>query len=178
MSETNSTMQNESRQTFQKGQFLTFHVKDQIFGLDILHVREIIEYSNVTPVPLVPEFIKGILNLRGNVVPVLDVSSRFGWAKTDIQKMTCIVVTEIDYDSTKLEIGLVVDSVNEVVDLNADKVEESPNFGTNVRSDFVKQIGKVDGKFVLLLNITKLLDVQEIQKLRDSRETNDSVVGS
>lgn len=157
----------ETVTTYLSGQFLTFRVKDQAFGLNINHVKEIMAYGNVTPIPLMPEFIKGILNLRGNVLPVLDVSRRFDWEKTDQTKMTCIVVSEMDYDGSKLDVGLMVDAVSEVVRLEKDNLEGSPNFGTRVRADFISNIGKVAGKFVLLLNISRLLDVDEIQQLRD-----------
>jgi purine-binding chemotaxis protein CheW len=159
-------MISETASTFRAGQFLTFKVKDQTFGLDILHVKEIMAYSNVTPVPLVPEFIKGILNLRGNVVPIIDISRRFDWKKAELTRLSCIVVTEIHYDDRILEIGLIVDAVNEVVKLAAENMEDSPDFGANIRADFISNVGKVSGKFVLLLNIAKLLDVVEIQQLR------------
>ncbi|MBN8221409.1 MAG: chemotaxis protein CheW [Spirochaetes bacterium] len=158
-----------------EAQFLTFHIKDQVFGLDILHIKEIMEYTAVTRVPLVPAFILGILNLRGNVVPVIDVASRFGWPKTDITRMTCIVVTEIEYEGSQLDIGLVVDAVNEVVKLSMDNIEQPPNFGTNIRADFVHHVGKTPGGFVLLLSIARLLDVDEIQKLRSlAKERGDA----
>lgn len=159
-------MSAENTAAFREGQFLTFKVKDQIFGLDILNVKEIMAYTSVTPVPLVPEFINGILNLRGNVVPVIDVSRRFDWQKTEFTRLTCIVVTEIYHDDKLLEIGLIVDAVNEVVKLAGENIENSPNFGTNVRADFISNVGKVADKFVLLLDIARLLDVEEIQHLR------------
>lgn len=171
----------ETLKNSQEEQFLTFHVKKQTFGLDILFVREIIEYANVTPVPLVPEFIKGILNLRGKVVPVLDLSRRLGWEKTDIGRMTCIIITEIRHETLTTEIGLVVDAVNEVVKLSRDNLEASPNFGANVRADFVSQVGKIDGKFVLLLNIANLLDAKDIESLRglgDSGKQNPTAANS
>jgi purine-binding chemotaxis protein CheW len=158
---------NNTQKSSAEGQYLTFQVKDQTFGLDILRVKEILEYANVTPIPLVPQFIRGILNLRGNVVPVIDLGRRFDWEITRLSRLTCIVVTEIEHEGARLDIGLTVDAVNEVVRLAPDNIGASPNFGTNVRADFISNVGKVGGKFVLLLNITKLLDAGEIQKLRD-----------
>ncbi|MBV6493222.1 MAG: Chemotaxis protein CheW [Turneriella sp.] len=153
-------------------QFLTFQVREQNFGLDILYVKEIIEYGGVTPVPLVPNFIRGILNLRGSVVPVVDVGGRFGWKILEPSRFTCIVVTEVEHKGSKLEIGLMVDRVNEVVRLSEENIEASPRFGANVRLDFIKNVGKVAGKFVLLLDITKLLDIEEIKELRDKVSKN------
>lgn len=153
--------------SLKQGQYLTFHVKDQVFGLEIMRVREIIEFRPLTRIPLVPEFISGILNLRGNVVPVIDVSGRFGWEKTQTSRLTCIIITELEYDGNRLEIGLVVDAVNAVVNFSAESIEDSPKFGARIRTDFISQVGKVDGNFVLLLSIANLLNIEEIQSLRE-----------
>lgn len=152
------------------GQCLTFQIRGQVFGIDILHVKEIIEYGGVTKVPLVPTFIHGILNLRGSVVPIVDVGGRFGWDIITPSRLTCIVVTEVEHEGARLHIGLLVDAVNEVVSLTAENLESAPQFGANVRADFIKNIGKIGSKFVLLLDIAKLLDIEEIKQLRDQAQ--------
>jgi len=161
-----SAMATEELAIRKDAQCLTFRIKDQTFGIDILSIKEILAYNNVTPIPLVPEFIKGILNLRGHVVPVIDVGRRFEWEKTGVTRMTCIVITELNYEGSTLDIGLMVDSVSEVVKLHSENVESSPNFGVNIRADFISNVAKISGKFVLLLNIIKLLDIEEIKQLR------------
>ncbi|HRP68242.1 MAG TPA: chemotaxis protein CheW [Turneriella sp.] len=146
------------------GQCLTFQIRGQVFGIDILHVKEIIEYGGVTKVPLVPTFIHGILNLRGSVVPIVDVGGRFGWDIITPSRLTCIVVTEVEHEGARLHIGLLVDAVNEVVSLTAENLESAPQFGANVRADFIKNIGKIGSKFVLLLDIAKLLDIEAVAR--------------
>jgi len=150
-----------------EGQYLTFVIRDQTFGINILNVREIMAYTHVSPVPLVPDFILGIFNLRGTVLSVIDVGRRFEWPKATISRMTCIVVTEIQQESDKILVGLAVDAVTEVITLKPETTMPSPNFGTRIRADFVEHVGKVGQKFIMLLDIARLLDVNEIQQLRD-----------
>lgn len=154
-------------------QILTFEIKQQLFGLDILRVREITEYMPLTPVPLVPDFILGVINLRGNVVPVIDLSKRFSWDKTTPTKESCIIITELEYEEQILEIGILVDSVKEVLRCSTDDLRPPPNFGMKVRIDFIESVFKSDEKFILLLNLNKVLSIEELSELRSITQEND-----
>lgn len=146
-------------------QYLTFSLSGEMFGLGILNVKEIIEYGNLTEIPMMPAFIRGVINLRGSVVPVIDLAARFGSSQTTIGRRTCIVIVEIQNDDVRQDIGIVVDAVSEVLDISASDIEPPPSFGTRIRSDFIQGMGKVAGKFVILLNIDKVLSVEEIATL-------------
>ncbi|MDH3355266.1 MAG: chemotaxis protein CheW, partial [Chromatiales bacterium] len=138
-------------------QFLTFVLSDEIYGINILSIREIVEHGNVTKVPMMPEFIAGVINLRGNVVPVVDLAQRFSTSVSEINKKSSIVILEIDDEDQKLEIGVTVDEVNEVLDISAAEIEATPSFGTRIRTDFICGMGKVGEQLLLLLNIENIL---------------------
>ena len=146
-------------------QYLTFSLSGEMFGLGILNVKEIIEYGSLTEIPMMPAFIRGVINLRGSVVPVIDLAARFGGAQTTIGRRTCIVIVEIQEEDMRQDIGIVVDAVSAVLDIAAGDIEPPPSFGTRIRADFIQGMGKVAGKFVILLNIDKVLSVEEIAAL-------------
>ncbi len=133
--------------------------------LAILNIKEIIEYGSVTEIPMVPPFIRGVINLRGNVVPVLDLAARFGFELTRPGKRTCIVIIELAEGEERQDIGVVVDSVSEVLEIPASEIEPPPAFGARIRADFIKGMGKVSGKFVIILDVAKVLSVDEIASL-------------
>lgn len=146
-------------------QYLTFMLSGEIFAIGILHIKEIIEYGQLTEVPRMPEFIRGVINLRGAVVPVIDLGARFGKPSAAISRRTCVVIIEVEHEGEQQVVGVMVDAVNEVLDIPADQVEPAPNFGANIRSDFIRGMGKVDGKFVIILNVDHVLSLNEMSTL-------------
>jgi purine-binding chemotaxis protein CheW len=146
-------------------QYLTFLLGGEMFAIGILHIKEIIEYGHLTTVPMMPEFIRGVINLRGAVVPVVDLSTRFGRQSTELTRKTCIVIIEVQTGEEKQDIGVVVDAVSEVLEIPASEIEPAPSFGAKIRADFIAGMGKVDGKFVILLNVDRVLSVDEMTLL-------------
>jgi purine-binding chemotaxis protein CheW len=145
-------------------QFLTFQMGPEEYGINILNVKEIIGYSPVTKIPMVPEYILGVMNVRGNVVPVVDLAPRFGTIASPISKLTCIVIVEIEEGEDVIDIGILVDSVEDVVDISEEDVESAPGFGAKLRADFISGIGKIGERFVILLNINRVLDINELAR--------------
>lgn len=154
--------------TYEDGQYLTFLLGSEVFGIGILHIKEIKEFSNITPIPMMPNFVQGVMNLRGNVVPIIDLHVRFGRSKTTITKKTCIIIVEVQHEGELLDIGILVDSVNEVVDIPGKSVEPAPVFGAKIRIDFIHGIGKIENNFIILLNINKALSVEELSSIEES----------
>lgn len=146
-------------------QYLTFSLHGEMFAVGILNVKEIIEYGNLTEIPMMPSFIRGVINLRGAVVPVIDLSARFGNTITEIGKRTCIVIVEVQEGDFRHDIGIMVDAVSEVLEIPASEIEPPPSFGAKIRADFIHGMGKIAGKFVIILNIMKVLSVDEIAML-------------
>lgn len=147
------------------GQYLTFLLGGEMYAIDILNIKEIIEYGQVTEVPMMPAFIRGVINLRGRVVPVINLLARFGKPSTEITWRSCIVIIEAGTEEERQDIGVVVDSVSEVLDIPASEVEPAPSFGSKIRSDFIGGMGKVNGKFVVMLDVNKVLSVDEMSML-------------
>lgn len=146
-------------------QYLTFWLGEEMFALDIRSVREIIQYAPMTRVPLMPAFVRGVINLRGAVVPVIDLHARFGRPAASVGKRTCVVIFDALRDGERTELGLMVDAVSEVVEIAADAIEPPPNFGTSVRRDFISAIGKRGDRFVVLLEPDRAFDVDEMAQL-------------
>jgi len=148
-------------------QYLTFMLGGEMFSIGILCIKEIIWYANLTEVPMMPACIRGVINLRGAVVPVLDLSNRFGKPSTPVIKSTCIVIVEVPTanEGEHQNMGIVVDSVQAVLEIPTSEIEPAPSFGTKIRSEFIEGIAKVDGKFVILLDVAKVLSMQEIGQL-------------
>jgi purine-binding chemotaxis protein CheW len=146
-------------------QYLTFLLAGEVFAIGILAIKEIIEYHGVTEVPMMPTAVRGVINLRGAVVPVVDPLARFGRPSSPVTKRSCIVIVEVEGngdDEDAQVIGVVVDAVNEVVDIAAQDIEPAPAFGARIRSDFIRGVGKVRGKFVILLDPNCVLSVEEL----------------
>lgn len=151
-------------------QYLTFQLSGEIYGIGILSIKEILEYGELTHVPMMPESIRGVINLRGSVVPVIDLSTRIGKSKNDVSKKTCIVILEIQHEEDIMDLGIVVDAVNEVLEIPPDEIEPPPSFGAKIRTDFIAGMGKLDGKFVVLLNIEQVLSVEELSFISETFE--------
>jgi len=146
-------------------QYLTFALGGEMFAVGILNVKEIIEYGHLTEIPMMPSFIRGVINLRGSVVPVIDLSARFGGKVTELSRRTCIVIVEVTDEETRHDIGIMVDAVSEVLDIPGSEIEPPPSFGARIRADFIFGMGKVAGTFVIILSINKVLSVDEIAQL-------------
>jgi purine-binding chemotaxis protein CheW len=153
-------------------QYLTFTLGGEMFAVGILNVKEIIEYGNLTEIPMMPAFIRGVINLRGAVVPVVDLAARFGGKASEVQRRTCIVIVEVEQEDAKLDIGIMVDAVSEVLEIQASDIEPPPSFGAKIRADFIAGMGKVAGKFVIILNIQRVLSVDEMASLASVSQTN------
>lgn len=146
-------------------QYLTFILGNEMFAIGILSIREIIEYGQVTQVPMTPPFIRGVINLRGAVVPVLDLAVRFGRSPRDITRRTCIVIVEVASAKGTQEMGIVVDAVSEVLEIPLAEIEPPPEFGARIRIDFLCGMGKVNGRFVAILNVDRVLSMDEVAVL-------------
>ena len=146
-------------------QYLTFLLADGVFAMDIATVREIIQHGQMTTVPLMPSFVRGVMNLRGAVVPVIDLQARLGKPPATVGKKTCVVIFDAQRDNERVELGLMVDAVSEVIEIPASQIEPTPQFGSAVKREFIKGMGKVDGKFVIILDPEKALNVDEMADL-------------
>jgi len=148
-------------------QYLTFVLGGEAFAIGILAIKEIIEYGHLTEVPMMPASVRGVINLRGAVVPVMDLQARFGRPASAVTKRTCIVIVETGDADDGQVIGVVVDAVNEVLDLPAADIEPPPSFGAAIRSDFVCGMAKVRGKFVIVLDVANVLAIEDFSTLVD-----------
>jgi len=146
-------------------QYLTFLLSGEMYAVGILNVKEIIEYGQLTEIPMMPAFIRGVINLRGAVVPVIDLAARFGGQRTETSRRTCIVIVELSHGDEHHDIGVVVDAVSEVLEVSGADIEPPPAFGAKIRADFIHGMGKIGGKFVIILDIQKVLSVDEIAAL-------------
>ena len=143
-------------------QYLTFFLADEEYAVGIQRVKEIIEYTAITKVPKVPMWIRGVINLRGNVVPVVDLAVRFGLEERPVTKTTCIVIVEVQQEAERAVMGVIADAVNQVIDLAPKDIEEPPAFGTRVRLEYLFGMGKLGKKFALILNIDTVLSAAEL----------------
>lgn len=146
-------------------QYLTFLLGGETFAIGILNIKEIIEYGSVTTVPLMPDFVRGVINLRGAVVPVIDLAVRFSRISSPVTRRTCIVIIEVETEGEKQHIGVMVDAVNEVLEIPNSEIEPPPAFGTKIRADFIGGMGKINSKFVIILDADKVLSVEEMASL-------------
>jgi purine-binding chemotaxis protein CheW len=149
-------------------QYLTFLTAGEEYAIGIVKVREIIEYEAVTTVPNTPIWIRGVTNLRGRVVPVVDLAVKFGLPASRISKFSCVIITEVMFQSENLTMGVLADSVCQVVDLSADKIEAPPPFGTRVKTEYLLGMGAMGKKFCLILDIDKVLSTDELLAVTES----------
>jgi purine-binding chemotaxis protein CheW len=151
-------------------QYLTFLLGGEMFAVAILNVKEIIEFGSLTSIPMMPSFIRGVINLRGAVVPVIDLSCRFGNQPSAVARRTCIVIIELQEGDQKHDIGVMVDAVSEVLEISQAEIEPAPAFGARIRADFINGMGKINGKFVIILSVAKVLSTEEISMLTQMSE--------
>ncbi|MCP4074911.1 MAG: chemotaxis protein CheW [Gammaproteobacteria bacterium] len=161
-------------------QYLTFTLDDESFATDITQIREVLEYSRVTKVPRTPDYMRGVINLRGSVVPVVDLRLQFEMEETEPTVDTCIIIVEVEIDGQPSILGALADSVQEVIELRRDQLEPAPRIGTRVNTAFIRAIGKYDDNFVIILDMNKVFSVDELLDLKDgsnmsSAEVDDTV---
>lgn len=149
-------------------QYLTFKLDEEIFALDVAKVREILEYSSVTKVPQTPDFMRGVINLRGSVVPVIDMRLKFGMTATEQSVNTCIIVTEVGMAGETILLGALADSVQEVDEMEPGQIEAAPHIGTKLNTDFIKGMGKQDKHFVMILDIDKVFSQDDLISIHES----------
>jgi len=143
-------------------QFLTFTLENEVFAVSIVKVREIVEFHSLTSIPMMPEFLCGVTNLRGAVIPVVDLLARFGKGVTEIGKRTCIVIIEVRNGEEKTPLGILVNSVNEVLPVEQASIESRPSFGTSIRADFIEALLNLGGRFVIALDVQQVLSIEEM----------------
>ncbi|MFZ5452546.1 MAG: chemotaxis protein CheW [Thermodesulfobacteriota bacterium] len=144
------------------GQYLTFQLEEEVFALDISTVREVLDFTKITKVPQTPDFMLGVINLRGSVMPVVDMRLKFGLSKTEPTVNTCIIIVEIELDGEITMLGALVDSVQEVMELDPDQIEPPPRIGTRLNTKFIKGMGKQDDRFLIIIEIDKVFSADEL----------------
>ena len=142
-----------------EGKFLTFILGSEVYGIEILKVREIIKLMDITAVPRTPDYLKGVINLRGKVIPIVDLRSKFSMPEIEHTQETCIIVAEVNQTS----IGIIVDSVSEVSNINSEEIEEAPHLGQNIDTDFILGLGKTKERIVILLDIELVLSSEDLE---------------
>jgi purine-binding chemotaxis protein CheW len=157
-------------------QYLTFKLNEEVFGVDVAQVREILDSINITKVPQTPEFMRGVINLRGSVVTVIDMNMKFGMKITEKTVNTCIVVVEVTIEGETTVIGALVDSVQEVFEIEPKNIEPAPKIGTKLRTEFIKGMGKRDEKFIILLDIDKVFSSEELDLVQSAGSLNASEI--
>ena len=169
MSDTATQTEQASKVLLDKeGKYLTFALGPEEYGLEILKVREIIGYMEITAVPQTPHHVKGVINLRGQVIPVIDLRAKFGMDTADVTEETCIIVVEISQGTRKFSTGIVVDHVQEVLDIDGHDIEEAPQFGSSVDTSFILGMGKIGDTVKILLSIDKVLAGEDLASFSDS----------
>jgi purine-binding chemotaxis protein CheW len=165
MAETETMDQAVKAMVEREGKYLTFTLDEEEYGIGILKIKEIIGMMPITSVPQTPEFVKGVINLRGKVIPVIDLRLRFGMGEIDYTERTCIIVVEIDGQAGTVLIGIVVDSVSEVLNVKGDDIADTPTFGTKLNTEYILGMAKMEGGVKILLDIDQVLSSEEISAL-------------
>jgi purine-binding chemotaxis protein CheW len=147
-------------------QFLTFRLGDEVFALDISKVREVLDFTSVTKVPRTPDFMRGVINLRGSVVPVVDLRLKFGMTRTENSVNTCVIITEVTVDGDTTVLGALADSVQEVLDLDAEHIAPAPRIGSKLRTEFIKGMGKRNDQFIIILDVDKVFSADELSLVK------------
>lgn len=153
-------------------QYLTFKLDGESFATEINKVKEVLEYTRVTTVPRSPEFMLGVINLRGSVVPVVDLRCQLGMPTVEQTVDTCIIIIEINIENTSTVLGTLVDSVQEVIDLKPEQLEPAPSFGVRIDNDFIQHMGKIDDRFIMLLDINKIFSLEQISNIEKNHDAN------
>lgn len=157
-------------------QYLTFKLGNEIFGIDVAKVREILDFTTITEIPRTPEFMSGVINLRGNVVPVVDLRLCFQMSKTVRTRNTCIVVVEVLLDGESTVIGALADSVEEVIDMEPEQIKPAPRIGTQIRTDFIKGMGTRENQFIMILDIDRVFSAEELSAAREGSALAEATV--
>ena len=155
-----------------EGKYLTFALDNEEYGLEILKVREIIGYMGITAVPQTPDYVKGVINLRGQVIPVIDLRAKFGMNQAEVTDKTCIIVAEIAQTNRKFNTGIIVDRVSEVIDITGENIEEAPQFGASINTDFILGMGKIGDSVKILLDIDEVLSSEDFRGFSKSELEN------
>ncbi len=157
--------------TAENRQYLTFRIAEEAYGVDVSQVREVLDVINITRVPRTPDYMLGVINLRGGVVPVVDLRQRFGLQSIDATRDTCIVVLEVNLDGEQLVVGALTDAVEEVLDIDADRIEPPPRLGAAVNVEFILGMGKIkDEQFVMLLDINRVFSAEDLALLGNAAD--------
>lgn len=151
-------------------QCLTFKLDGEVFALEIAKVREVLDFTAVTKVPQTPDFMLGVINLRGSVVPVVDMRLKFGMTGTDVTVNTCIIIVEVELDGETTILGALADSVQEVMELDRDQIEPPPRLGMRLKTKFIKGMGKRDEEFIIILDIDKVFSSEELAIAQEMTE--------
>ncbi|MBN2645856.1 MAG: chemotaxis protein CheW [Desulfuromonadaceae bacterium] len=165
----------ESKTTEASNQYLTFTLEDEVFALEIGKVREVLDYTEVTRIPQVPSYMCGVINLRGSVVPVIDMRRKFALPEKEKTVNTCIIIAEVTLSGDQVVLGALVDSVREVLELDTGDIENPPRLGVGLNTDFLHGMGKHDEKFIMLLNIDRVFSSDEIELIKHSGEPSAAV---
>jgi len=168
MSEATAVDQAVKAMSGREGKYLTFRLANEEYGISILKIKEIIGVMPITTVPQTPEFVKGVINLRGKVIPVITLRKKFGMEETEYTDKTCIVVVEILINAEKVQIGIVVDTVSEVLNIKREEIEDTPSFGTNLDTKYILGMAKMEGGVKILLDIDRVLSAEELELLESA----------
>lgn len=156
----------EGTESMENTQYLTFTLGEEVFAVDVARVREILEITTITQVPQVPEYMSGVINLRGSVVPVIDLRLKFGMTATERTVSTCIIVVEVTMEGEVIILGALADSVQEVIEMEPGQIEAAPHIGTHLNTEFIKGMGKHDGRFVMILDIDRIFSSADVSDLK------------
>ncbi|HOP50779.1 MAG TPA: chemotaxis protein CheW [Ignavibacteriales bacterium] len=159
-------------------QYLTFELDKEIFAIDVSQVKEVLDYTKITKIPRTPDFMLGVINLRGSVVPVIDIRKKFGMNISEVTINTCIIVLEINYENELLTIGALADSVKEVFELEPKDIEPAPKIGTKMNIEFIKGMGKKNDEFVIILDINKIFSQTELDFISNQKNDNENIENS
>ncbi len=151
-------------------QYLTFMLGEEVYALDISKVREVLDYTSATRVPRMPAFMRGVINLRGAVVPVVDLRLKFGMTKTERKVNTCVIIVEATVDNETTLLGALADSVEEVIDLDAEQIEPAPRIGASLRTEYITGMGKQNDRFVIIIDVDRVFSAEELARVRPDQE--------
>lgn len=160
-------MSDNDKPTHESCQVLTFKLSEEVYGVDIMSVREVLDYTSVTKVPQTPDYMVGVINLRGNVVPVIDLKLKFGLGKTAKTVNTCIIIVEVEIDEESIVLGALADSVQEVVDFDGSNIESAPKIGTQLNTDFIRGMAKKEEEFVIILDVDSVFTNNDLSTMTE-----------
>lgn len=167
---------NETQPELSSQQYVTFSLGEELFGVEVTKTREILSLTPVTKVPQTPDFLLGVINLRGQVVPVVDMRLKLGLPAGDDTEDTCIIVVEVDFDGEAIIVGALADAVREVLEIRKDQIEPPPKLGTRLRTEFIKGMGKIGEQFTILLNIDRVFNSDELELVQDMQGIDEEEV--